>query len=504
MRIKWGFLTSLTLCCVVITASEVRGDEKPTEEATQQDSAESQVPLRSNFSFGWAPQPNLPPAVQPASHGLPFPGGPFPAGPVMPASLNGPPGMPQPFPGPPAAPLEHGMGPGYGGPGYGSGEYDGDYVDPPYPGPFDGWVDGRSDCAFCGGAGCNECAGAGGGLLGWLITGMRPYPEGGICAPRWYDITMDAMFLQRQDVGRDQGITSLGINGDIILSTGDLSLQNRLGFRFTGATQISAGLIAEFTYFGLFNWSDQQMVRDDTIGDFFSVYSDFGTNPFNGFDETDRSHFQEITFSSTIDSFELNFRRRWSAPNCLVQGSWLGGVRYIYLVEDFEYNTNGGDDLATPILEVNGKQQTDIRTRNSLTGFQIGGDLWTTIVPGISLGGEMKGGVYGNYGNQRTVLFATTTLPPAATTVIEEASINDVAFAGEARLEAIYRTGPNWTIRAGYTFFVMSGVALAANNLNTSAPPSLQAVGTTPRPAFKNDDGDVFLHGGHVGIEWIW
>ena len=193
MRIKWGFLTSLTLLCVSTAATDLRGDEKSEEKPSQQASADGQVPMRADVSRGWGTPAGLPAQThQHAGHdhgptGWPvapavggYPG--FPAGAVLPASMNGP-VMPQPFPGPAAAPLA-GAGPVYGGGApYGDG-YGGEYSDvAPYPGPFDGWIDGSADCAMCGGAGCDNCAGQGGGLLGWLITGMRPFPEGGICTP---------------------------------------------------------------------------------------------------------------------------------------------------------------------------------------------------------------------------------------------------------------------------------------------------------------------------------
>jgi hypothetical protein len=517
MRIKWGFLTTLTLLCVSTVAFDLRGDEKPKEKASQPTSPNNQVPLRSDFSFGWSQPPMAAGGVQRISHDHPataawpgagtgpggYPG--LPGGSMLPA-FHGSPEMPQPFPGPPAGPMGPVSGPMLGGGGYGD-EYT-ETMEAPYPSPFEGWIDGSENCPLCGGAGCDECAAVGGGILGWLITGMRPYPEGGICAPRWYDITMDAMFLTREDAGRSTAIASQGINGNTILSTGDFAFEDELGFRFTGATQITAGLIAEFTYFGLFNFADQKSVSDQTVpGDFFSVYSNFGTNPFNGFDETDRSGYQEITFSSTVDNFELNFRRRWAAPNCLFQGSWLAGVRYVYLLEDFGYHSDGGFTPAVPPItpaQVLGRQATEISTRNSLTGFQVGADIWSTVIPGISVGGELKGGVYGNNAHQRTQLFATTTAPFAQTTIIEERDINDVAFVGEARFEAIYRTGPNWTIRAGYSVFFVDGIALASENLNPGAPPSLQAVGLTPRPPFRNDNGNLLFHGGHFGVEWIW
>ena len=504
MRIEWGFLSSLTVLVVTMfTASELRSQTAPAEPADVTSSSANQTPLPSQASFGWSqgPQDGPPssfggyPAAQaawPPAPGLQggFPGGlpgGFPGGPMMQASFEGGTEMPQPFPGPVPMPLE---------------ESHEQYLEAPYPAPFEGLI-GDANCPYCGGSGCESCGAGGGGLLGWLVNGMRPYQEGGICAPRWYDITLDAMFLTRDQPSRNINFASDGINGNPVLSTDQLDFQEQLGFRFTGATQVGVGLIAEFTYFGLFNWADQQAVTRP-VGDLFSVYSNFGTNPFNGFDQTDRSFSQEITYSTSLDNFELNFRRRWSDPNCRYQGSWLAGVRYIYMVEEFEYNTAGGDDILTPAIEIQGRQETDVHTRNSLTGFQIGADIWTTPTPGITFGGELKGGVFGNYANQQTVVVARTGPPIGQVSFFEEAGINDIAFAGEGRLEAIYRTGPNWTLRAGYTFLYLDGLALAAENFNTAAPPNLAGIGFVPRQAAKNDNGGAFYHGGHFGFEYVW
>ena len=70
----------------------------------------------------------------------------------------------------------------------------------------------------------------------------------------------------------------------------------------------------------------------------YSVFSDFGTNPFNGFGETDEASEHGLTYSSSIDSVELHIRRRWQEPDCRWQGSVHAGVRFVYLLEDFQHN----------------------------------------------------------------------------------------------------------------------------------------------------------------------
>ena len=399
--------------------------------------------------------------------------------------------------------------------------YDGP-EDPPEPFPSDAATQMEGDCADCGGkdcaggkscglfggcgdgCGCYACrTGFAGVLLYKLIDTCLPYGAGGKCAPRWYDITADAMVLRRDTVSRRIDFASDGIGGPIVLSTDSLDFDDdELGLRLTAAVPFMAGSNLEFTYFGLYDFSTGAAVTRTTAGSLFSVYSQFGVNPMDGFDETDRSTFQRIIYESSLDNFELNWRRRWTGPNCRLQGSILAGVRYLYIAEDFQYDTTGGDDFATPgVVEINGAQITRVATRNSLTGFQLGGDLWTNIKPGITIGGELKAGVFGNYAHQSTDV---RTLPPGLPSFFEEREdMNDIAFAGEGRVELIYRTSPNWAIRGGYMFFYVDGVALAPENFNTVAPPNIQVAGA-PRPAAANDNGDVFYHGGFLGVEWMW
>ncbi|MBC8354091.1 MAG: BBP7 family outer membrane beta-barrel protein [Planctomycetes bacterium] len=364
-------------------------------------------------------------------------------------------------------------------------------------------------CTSCGGHGCPACSGRSAAGLGErLVNRLLPYGEGGQCAPRWYDITLDAMYLTREQASRTIDFASDGVLGNILLSTDDLNFKEELGFRLTGAKQIFAGATLEFTYFGLFNWAASATNRTPTFqDDIFSIYSDFGAinTPF-GFDETDRSRQQSLSYSSTIDNFELNVRKRFTAPNCRLQYSWLAGVRYMYLLEDFEYFTLGGDsDLITPGLQSRGLSDTDVRARNSLTGFQIGGDGWLNLTPGVNIGADIKAGVYGNYANQATNILATTTVPAAGTTFTENDNRNDISLIADANLYFMWRLGPHWSVKAGYNFLFLDGVALAPENFNGVAPNIFTGgVPTASRVSTVNDNGNIFYHGGFGSIEWMW
>jgi hypothetical protein len=358
-------------------------------------------------------------------------------------------------------------------------------------------------CPHCGGMGCDACGGGHGhglqnGLLGDVFGLCAPYPDGGCAAVRWYDFAVDAMFLRREDAGRGIDLTSQNINGDIVLGTGQLDFDNEAGFRFTGMFQWGPGSSLEFTYFGLVFHQAAAEVSDPT-NNLFSTYSSFGSFPFNGFDETDQSDFQSIAYESQFHNIEANFRQRWMAPNCRYQGSCLIGIRYFQLDEDFDYfsqSTLRGDP-GPPVVPAS--QLTSVVTHNALTGVQVGGDLWVCVLPGLRLGGELKAGVFGNH----AAIDTTIDINPGSEAFVEELTANDVAFVGDLDLLATYRLNYQWTLRAGYKFLYVDGVALATDNFN-SAPPELFFAGGKTRVPGANDDGNVFYHGWTVGAEFMW
>ena len=341
-------------------------------------------------------------------------------------------------------------------------------------------------CPNCGGMGCPLCIGDPASedfdvrILRWLL----PYGAGGIAEPRWYDIYADVLYLERNEVSRVVNFMSSGISGPIALSSDSMSFNDEYGFRVGGAIQIGNGNALEAHYMGTFNWDARAQVTD-AGGNLFSAFSDFGTSPFNGFDDSDGATFASIAYGTTFHSVEMNYRQRWMAPNPRVQGSWLYGARFFELSEGFEHRITGRA----------GSTNYQIGTYNALIGFQVGGDGWLTIIPGLRVGGEAKVGIYGNRAKQGSTIVATSIANP----VIESAKSRSVAFLGEAQLEAIWRISHRWTFRAGYEFLYVDGVALAIENFN-SGPPFVAG----QRTVSINDNGDVFYHGGFLGLEWIW
>lgn len=304
-----------------------------------------------------------------------------------------------------------------------------------------------------------------------------PYGSGGCCQPRWFDVQAEWLFWRR-DYDAAQPFSSAGILGPTALDANMLDYNEESGFRITGAYLIGPSTSLEAGYFGGFNFADSATVTGNQS--LFSVFSNFGSNPFNGFPETGFGNLHSLAVSSDMDNAELNVRRRFVSANCIVHSSVLAGARYLRLREDLVYATSTATDSMQYVL----------KTDNDLVGAQIGGDMYFCITPRFRIGGEIEAGVYGTGSRQRTNV--TSTASPSLHEYVED---NDVAFIGEGGVSALYRVSSHWTIKAGYQLLFIDGIATAVDNFNTASPFSA-------RTAFLDNNGDAFFHGATLGFEW--
>ncbi len=345
---------------------------------------------------------------------------------------------------------------------------------------------GQPWCPACGGSGCEQCMGGDDDfdlrLLHWLL----PYGAGGCGAQRWYDVTAEWVSLKRDEIGQSTVFTTAGMAGTPVLMNDQLDFSNRSGARVSVALQLGAGNNIESTWLGGFNWSSHAAVADQN-SQLFSIMSHYGTAPFLGFVDTDRSNYQQIAYSSELNSVELNYRQRWVGPNVRVQGSWLAGVRFVEIEEDFGYLT------LAPINP--GWMDYLVGATNALTGAQIGGDLWICITPGVNIGAEAKIGIYGNHAVQRTTINASSFVEP----LVERESEDAAAFLGDFNVTLLWRVSQYWTVRGSYMFLWADQVALASDNFNPG-PPFVSGQRTT----FIDNGSDVFYHGFAVGLEFMW
>lgn len=342
---------------------------------------------------------------------------------------------------------------------------------------------------------------------------LAPYSEGGCCTPHWFDVHMEAVFLQRNRVSDRVDFTSLGVTVPgadpvIVLTSDSLDLGTAPGLRVTGVLQTGAASNLEITYLGLTHWSDAASVSDANHL-LFSPFSDFGRRPpsvpFFGYVDVDAADFHSIALKSAVDSLELNYRRRWVGPSCMLQGSWLAGFRYFQLRESLEYITDAPNNFHPD--GSTGWADYTVSTANHLYGFQAGGDSWLCIVPGLEVGVEAKAGIYGNDARQRTSILANSIDPP----LLEAENNTRASFVGELDFMVTYRLNPKFTVRGGYMLMWADGLALAVENFNSAPPNAFDPIGgggipgpVPVREVSLNDKGHVFWHGWSIGAEYMW
>ena len=334
-----------------------------------------------------------------------------------------------------------------------------------------------------------------GRLAGWRGS-LLPYGEGGIATQRWFDVSGDVIFLSRTSGVSNFNITSLGANSNnFVLGTSNVPLNTlRAGLALQANIQVGVGSNLEVVYFGLNDWNNSATASSPTAS-LFSFLSNFGVLPAGGFDDSDRSLLHTLNYSSTLNNGEINFRRRWSEPSGFFQGSILSGVRYLDIDESASFtarglNNNGAANNGPRFLDYT------VATQNSLVGFQVGGDLWYNLIPGVKLGVEGKAGVYNNRAHQNTAITANS-LPNAVT---EEVLSNQIAYITQISPQVYYRLNHSWAFRSSYQVMFIDNLALATDNFN-STPQLNGNLGRTPS---INSDSNIALQGFTLGAEYTW
>lgn len=359
------------------------------------------------------------------------------------------------------------------------------------------------DGAMCG---CDECIGLPAGHrsghrlghgLGSMLAWLAPYGEGGCCAPHWFDIHAEAVFMTIDNTGPSI-IFSQNAAGETQISSADLGFSEEPGMRISAAYQTGPGSNLEFTFLGLLDHLTTARVESD-LNDLNSVFSNFA-NP-DELESFDNAYLHRVRHISSLDSFELNYRRRWIGPTCTIQGSWLAGVRYAQVRQQLRWRSQA--ELVDTDTGGTGQGigRYHLTAGNYMTGFQMGGDAWICILPGLSIGFDGKAGIYGNNSSQRTTMDSDDTLTGFQGIVHEKESGNQFSFLGEASVLASYRLNHQFTIRGGYQLLFIEGVATAMDNFN----PRNDTVGPERTGTeFLNNSANLLYHGFSIGAEWMW
>ncbi len=391
----------------------------------------------------------------------------------------------------------------------------------------------RHLCIFCRGEGCEACQMFNGGALRGCLGALLPYAEAGKAAQRWYDVSAEAIFMDRSgSLGGGGVVTQLGAGpGGTAVLTGDDGVDSGVetGVRLSAAMIFGVGGNIEGTYLGGLQWDDSATVSSPATlianptfdplavsgpnsfpfviaagADLYSFISEFGTNPAGGFDDTDRSISQRVESHATFNSGEINYRRRTVGPYSRFQGSWLAGMRYL------RYNNRLGLDIVGLNNDGTNATLTDGTQRffnsrdsieNSMFGAQIGGDLWWNVTPGIQLGVELKGLWLKNEARRSYSIAGNSIVGGGPGTISDSYRDDKGTLAGEFSAQAVYRLSHSWSLRSAYYLIGIEDVA--SPELNGSFLRNVvDSPSTVGRPGMDFDS--LTVSGFSFGAEYLW
>jgi opacity protein-like surface antigen len=169
--------------------------------------------------------------------------------------------------------------------------------------------------------------------------------------------------------------------------------------------------------------------------------------------------------------------------------SWLAGIRYLQIQDDFEYAALGVPGLGAQTL------MYQICSTNHLVGFQVGGRADYCIGSCLNLYGLARSGVYNNSASICTTLGTETASAyesnsPESQYVFSRRT-DQVAFLNEIGTGLGWAFSQKWTATVGYRAIVASGVATSVGNLRHQG----QSIAHTG----INAKDTLVLHGLNIG-----
>jgi hypothetical protein len=271
--------------------------------------------------------------------------------------------------------------------------------------------------------------------------------------------------------------------------------------KFLGRDAKNRDYNVEFTYFGLFDWTDEKAVNTIAAGSAFIFTNLDPTFTVQGFNNAAA---QQYNYKSQFDSFEANLRvsRRLPRDRMELQpdGRWIRrcdpdllpsfivGPRIVQVDERFGYFSQGLNPATRNGTYI-------VNTSNELYGMQAGVELMYQQCK-WRVGGRFKNGIYVNFAEQDSFVHivdtVNTTADPADRR--EHATDDVVSWMGELNLEAAYNITPYCALRAGYELAMINETARAIDQL-TFSPET---------PANISTGGFLFYQGVSLGLEMYW
>lgn len=334
------------------------------------------------------------------------------------------------------------------------------------------------------------------------------------CPPDWY-IEADFLYMWR-NIPRTSVATELGnprfsqrgsdTQGELAIADGDrrnstsfgsknADFDDRPSFRVYVGKRVAEDVYVEAGY-----WWIENFVGEAELGSKSSFLN--GNNLVSKFANSNGAVYAPVIYpfdlanslrvqqNSRFQSIELNLKHQ-SIVNPRLPVSFLMGLRYVNIEEDFQYDALS-DLLGPPQI---GTYRSE--TTNHLFGFQVGGDAQWFINSWWSLLGRLRGGIYGNFASQDSELRNALDLN-TFTAINRQGSGDHLGLASvfEFGIHTELQITSSLGIRVGYVGLFVSDLALAPKQLNFS----LQADAQNG----LNHSGSIFYTGPSIGATFRW
>ena len=235
------------------------------------------------------------------------------------------------------------------------------------------------------------------------------------------------------------------------LSSGRITLEDTGGLELFMTTRNSQGRGWELRYFGLFGGSE-------------SISETFFPSGASA----------ALTRSGDAHNVEINYLRQAEGPLSrlgLSLNEVIFGFRYFQFNDNLTFNSNFSPAFTQG-------------AENSLFGFQLGRRLEKQFGYGFGFVGTGKIGVFNNRVDSFLVNDVGATFGDVK---------DDVAFLGELDLGLTYTFKPNVRARLGYRAIAATELGLAERQSSFGPSPS----------QVTDSDGDIYIEGGYIGIEFV-
>jgi hypothetical protein len=285
----------------------------------------------------------------------------------------------------------------------------------------------------------------------------------------------------------DQG-TILDVTDDRpLLGARDLTFNDyETGFRTELGRSFGSGLSMEGSFFLVNEWDAfAQVTSNGLIAPLPLSEGISPPLPFNqAFFDADTFYEavqQTVIYRSELQNAELNLKATWRHHH-FVRSEFVG-IRYLQVREYFQLISQ--DEVTSTPLDGIGTYTID--TDNDLIGGQYGQEFGIPVLGCALLSTRLKAGLFGNSAEQMTQIV------DSGVVVFDSRDTDgELSFVGEINVNFDVRVNKLLTVRGGYNFLWVQGIALAPEQ---GYPIAL--TGTSP----LNDNGSLFYHGFNIGLQ---